>query len=156
MNVCVCVCVCVFTGPRGRVRGPPRRGKKRRREKSQGKEEEKQRGETEAAGWGWGCRGAGDRSGRDPGPLALAAQAWPHLGQWLVLADLLPTKSQPPRAGQPLQCSTLGMAGPLTSVMAPEGYSSPRQCQPWSFEAELVLKPSLRRVAPLRAVRVQE
>lgn len=51
------------------------------------------------------------------------------------------------------------MASPLlflTSVVAPEGYSSPRNCQPWSLEAELVLKPALWRVAPFSTVHSQQ
>lgn len=41
-------------------------------------------------------------------------------------------------------------------MMTPEGYSCPRQRQSWSFEAELVLKPSVRRNGPRRAIGAQE
>ena len=41
-------------------------------------------------------------------------------------------------------------------MMTPEGYSCPGQRWSWSFEAELILKPSLRGTGPLRAVGAQE
>lgn len=80
------------------------------------------------------------------------------------------TESQLPGAGQPPPhaadppplIAPLGRSppvppsGPLTSVMTPEGYCSPGRRQPWSFEAELILKPPLKRTGPLRAGGAQE
>lgn len=146
------------------MKASPRRGKKRRRERSpraekgRGREEKLRRtgrgGAVEVeqeTGRGWGVLG----------PLALSAPGLAPSWAVAVLAGPLPTQSRPPRACQPLQCSEehwewLVLTRHFTSVMAPEGYSNPRQCQPRSFEAELVLKSSLRQMAHLGAVGVQE
>lgn len=95
------------------------------------------------------------------GPQHCLPQAWTHLRQRLELAGPPPHQVTATLSGQLLQhteetqaCSVPTL--PLTSMMAPEGYSSPRQCQPWSFETELVLKSSLKQTAPVRAVGGQE
>ena len=113
--------------------------------------------------WWWSRSQVGVRGGWEGvlGPVALSAPGLAPSLAVAVPAGPLPTESRPPRAGQPLQCSEehwawLVLTRHFTSVMAPEGYSNPRQCQPWSFEAELVLKSSLRQMAPLGAVGVQE
>lgn len=102
-----------------------------------------------------------DKPGRGPGSQALPAQdldpSWAEVGTGrpiphqvtATLSDQLLWHSEEP---QEWLVPTL----PLTSMKAPEGYFNPRQCQPRSFEAELVLKSSLRRMAPLRAVGGQE
>lgn len=105
--------------------------------------------------------GTGDKPGRGPGPQALPAPdldpSWAEVGTGrpiphqvtAPLSDQLLWHSEEP---QEWLVPTL----PLTSMKTPEGYFSPGQFQPWSFEAELVLKPSLRRMAPLKAVGGQE
>lgn len=70
------------------------------------------------------------------------------------------TSTVPLTTAPPVLWRTLDMASPpllLTSTVAPEGYPSPRNCQSWSLEAELVLKPALRRgLAPFSTVQSQQ
>lgn len=100
----------------------------------------------------------GDRPRESPGaPGTVCPSPGPILGRgYYWQAHSPPSHSHP----ELVSCSSIlrnpGHGWSLTSMMTPERYSSPRQCQPWSFEAELVFKPSLRRMAPLKAVGVQE
>lgn len=93
------------------------------------------------------------------GPLALSAPGLAPSWQWAHWQAHSPLQSRPPGAGQPLPCSEehwarLVLTRHFTSVMAPEGYSNPRQCQPGPLKLSLYSN-LLRQMAPIRAVGVQ-